>query len=170
MAAKNIFDDTAILRSLEAPEYNSDALRAMQDNLTANEASSARMVQSLKDAGTGVFDVGTGLQKSATDQIKSMLAQASRAGMQLDPDTGLPIDPTGSNLAAIMDRARSGRDNATGFDMGGMVDFNALDQYQNELGKDRREVSKDIRAGQTLKEELRRIKLVKHKPQKRLRA
>jgi len=158
MAAKNIFDDTALLRSLKAAEYSPDALRAMNDNLSARETLGRDTSEALRGAGTDVLDVGTGLQKAATDQFKSMLAKASRAGMQIDPDTGLPIDPGGDNLAAIMDRARSGRDNATGFDMAGMVDLNALDQYQNELGKNRREVSKDIRAGQTLKEELRKNK------------
>jgi hypothetical protein len=137
---------TEALRAFKAAEYSPDALRAMQDNLTANEKSSDRMVQALRDAGTGVLDIGTGLEKSATDQIKNMLAQESRAGMQLDPVTGQPIDPTGSNLAAIMDRARSGRDNATGFDMGGMVDVNALDQYQaDKLTPQRRAAAKEIR-------------------------
>ena len=136
---------TEALRAFKAAEYSPDALRAMNDNLTANEKSSDRMVQALRDAGTSVLDIGTGLEKSATDQIKSMLAQESRAGMQLDPVTGQPIDPTGSNLAAIMDRARSGRDNATGFDMAGMVDVNALDQYQNKLAGDRETAAGNLR-------------------------
>jgi len=146
MAAKNIFDDTALLRSLKAAEYSPDALRAMNDNLTARETLGRDTSEALRGAGTDVLDVGTGLQKAATDQFKSMLAKASRAGMQIDPDTGLPIDPGGDNLAAIMDRARSGRDNATGFDMAGMVDLNALDQYQaDKLTPQRRAAAKEIR-------------------------
>ena len=160
MAASNIYDTSRLLNSLTAPEYNSDALRAMQDNLTANEKSSDRMVQALKDAGTNVLDIGTGLQKSATDQLKNELAKASRAGMQLDPVTGQPIDPTGSNLAAIMDRARSGRDNATGFDMGGMVDFNALNQYQNKLAGDRETAADTLRKAAAEKQ-LRSLDLLK---------
>lgn len=146
MAASNIYDTSRLLNSLTAPEYNSDALRTMNDSLTAREALSREAAKSLENVGTNVLDIGTGLQKSATDQLKYELAKASRAGMQLDPVTGLPIDPTGSNLVAIMDRARSGRDNATGFDMAGMVDLNALDQYQaDKLTPQRRAKAKEIR-------------------------
>ena len=145
MAASNIYDITAALSNIKAPAYDPRILASLDANLASRTADIQGMVDSAKGFGSNILDAGTSIQKFKTDQFKNALAQQSRAGMQLDPETGQPIDPTGSNLAAIMDRARSSRDNATGFDMGGMVDFNALDQYQNKLGEDRRKVSKEFR-------------------------
>jgi len=144
--ASSQYDDTALIQSLKAPEYDPAILKAISDNLTGAESASAGMIDALKGLGTTGLGIGTDIQKFKTDQLKSALAEASRAGMQLDPETGQPVDPTGTGLTTILDQARERRDDATGFDMSGMVDFNALNQYQKELAGDRRTTAQEFRA------------------------
>ena len=145
MAASNIYDITAALSNIKAPAYDPRILASLDANLASRTADIQGMVDNTKGFGSTILDAGTSIQKFKTDQFKNALAQQSRAGMQLDPVTGQPIDPTGDKLTEIMNRAASAKNNATGFDSAGMVDLNALDQYQNKLAGDRRVTAKEFR-------------------------
>lgn len=67
--------------------------------------------ENLSGVGDSIHGIGTSLSKYATDQAAAQLAAQSRAGMQIDPKTGLPIDPRGEGVAELMASARAAQQN-----------------------------------------------------------
>ena len=162
------YDDSRLLESLEPIKYSADAIRAMNENLAARAKAAEGMADAVSGLGTNILNVGECIRDFKTDQLKRALAEASRAGMQLGSD-GLPIDPTGKNVAKLMAQARERAQNVgplwldksdtldnqgrvahgrtSGFnpDLSGMVDLDALDAYQEKLSGRRRTKAQEFR-------------------------
>ena len=139
MAASNIYDIDQALANIKSPTYSSGQAAAL---LTALDPDGVG--KGLATTGTAIEGIGTDLQTAATANAKAQLLAASQAGMQIDPLTGQPIDPTGVNVDALLEEARTAT--PTGLDLGGMVDLDKLTQYQGTLAKDRRDATQELRA------------------------
>ena len=104
--AKNIYDIDQALANIKSPVYSSGQAASL---LTALDPDG--IGRGLSQTGTAIQGIGTDLQKYATDQAAAQLAAQSRAGMQIDPLTGQPIDPTGQGVAELMAQARTAQQN-----------------------------------------------------------
>ena len=96
MAASNIYDIDQALANIKSPTYSSGQAAAL---LTALDPDGVG--KGLATTGTAIEGIGTDLQTAATANAKAQLLAASQAGMQIDPLTGQPIDPTGVNVDAL---------------------------------------------------------------------
>ena len=157
--AKNIYDIDQALANIKNPGYSSGQAASLLAALDPDGIG-----KGLSTTGTAIQGIGTDLQKYATDQAAAQLAAQSRAGMQIDPLTGQPIDPTGQGVAELMAQARAAQQNvdplyldktadrSAGFNpnfdlsnLSGMVDFKSLSDRADALGKDRRDAAKEFR-------------------------
>ena len=108
--AKNIYDITQALANIRNPGYSSGQAASLLAALDPDGIG-----RGLSTTGTAIQGIGTDLQKYATDQAAAQLAAQSQAGMQIDPLTGQPIDPTGQGVADLMAQARSAQQNVDPF-------------------------------------------------------
>ena len=68
-AAKNIYDDSGLLESIEALKYSPEAIQAMNENLTARAKAAEGMADAVSGLGTIILNVGQGIRDFKTDQL-----------------------------------------------------------------------------------------------------
>jgi hypothetical protein len=99
------------LAKIGKDQYNSGLTSGAAQALRNAQVASQGIGKGLIGAGDEIGAFGTDLQTYATNQLAAQLAAKSRAGMELDPVTGQPIDPTGQGVAELMAQARAAQQN-----------------------------------------------------------